>query len=65
MSKRHAQNTRSGPITYIAFVVVLYVLGSLAYALATTNSACGELNAYKEWRFVPPGWECPSTGNQF
>ncbi|QGG95483.1 hypothetical protein [Actinomarinicola tropica] len=62
MSKRNAQRTRSGPITYIALAVVLYALLSVAYALATTNSACGELNDYKEWRLVPPGWECPAPG---
>lgn len=60
MSKRKASSSRSGPWVYLALVVVLYVIGSLAYALATDNSACGAYNADKEWRFVPPGWECPS-----
>ncbi len=60
MSKRSASSTRSGPWVYIAFIVVIYLIGSLAYALATDGSACGEYNAGKEWRFIPPGWECPS-----
>lgn len=60
MSKRHAQRTRSGPITYIAFAVVLYALLSVAYALATTGTACGQYNDYKEWRLFPPGWDCPA-----
>lgn len=62
MAKRHAQTTRSGPITYLAFAVVMYVLLSLAYAMATMGSACGDLNDYKEWRIFPPGWECPALG---
>lgn len=61
MSKRKANSSRSGPYAYLALIVVLYVIGSLAYALATDNSACGRYNDQKEWRFVPPGWECPST----
>jgi hypothetical protein len=61
MSKRSASRTRSGPWVYIAFVVVIYVIGSLAYALATDSSACGVNNAQREWRFIPPGWDCPST----
>ena len=60
MSKRHAARTRSGPWVYIALIVVLYVIGSLAYVLATDNSACGVYNEQREWRFVPPGWDCPS-----
>lgn len=60
MSKRHAQTSRSGWITYLAFIVVAYALLSFAYAMATDNSACGDLNAEKEWRLFPPGWECPS-----
>ncbi len=60
MSKRHAQSTRSGPIYYIALAVVLYALFSVAYALATDGSACGQFNDQKEWRLFPPGWECPT-----
>ena len=60
MSKRSASSTRSGPWVYIAFIVVIYLIGSLAYAQATDGSACGEYTAGKEWRFIPPGWECPS-----
>lgn len=60
MSKRHAQSSRSGWITYVAFAVVLYAILSFSIAMATENTACGDLNDFKEWRLVPPGWECPS-----
>ena len=61
MAKRKATSSRSGPVVYVALIVVLYLLGSLTYALATDNSACGRYNDQKEWRLVPPGWDCPST----
>jgi hypothetical protein len=61
MSKRKAASTRSGPFIYIAIAVVFFIILSLAYALATDNSACGGNSAGREWRFIPPGWECPSS----
>lgn len=61
MSKRHAARVRQGPWIYLVFVVVLYVLGSFVYAWSTEDTACGVYNQQKEWRYVPPGWDCPSS----
>jgi len=61
MSKRSAAKAKSGPWVYIAFFVVIYVIGSFAYAMATDGTACGMNNAQREWRFIPPGWDCPSS----
>lgn len=59
--KRNSTTSKSGPLVYVAFIVVLYVIGSLAYALATSGSACGVYNDQREWRFIPPGWDCPTS----
>ncbi len=59
--KRKSTTSKSGPFVYIAFILVVLLIGTLAYALATEGSACGGNNAYREWRFIPPGWECPTS----
>jgi hypothetical protein len=45
----------SGPWFYVAIVVLVYGLLSLTIA-GTTYDDCGARP--KEWRVVPPEWEC-------
>ncbi|MBK5222007.1 MAG: hypothetical protein JJE52_03845 [Acidimicrobiia bacterium] len=57
---RSAAKVKSGPIIYLAFAAVIFVLMSLFYAMTTGSDACGAANDDKEWRIFPPGWDCPT-----
>jgi hypothetical protein len=59
MARVRGDKRQIGFLIVLFFVATVYALWSLV-AAATTADACeGErLDAPKEWRFVPPGWEC-------
>lgn len=42
---------------FILVVVLAYAVVSGGVAL-TTGRKCGDLGRQREWRLVPPGWEC-------
>jgi hypothetical protein len=46
-----------GPIWWLVFAAVLYLIASGLLAVATARS-CGDFDAEKEWNFFPPTWDC-------
>jgi hypothetical protein len=59
MARVRGDKRQITPLIVLFFVVTVYALWSLV-AAATTADACESesLDTPKEWRFVPPGWEC-------
>ena len=48
----------SGPLWFLALVVVIFVLYSATVA-ASTADECGDRD--KSWKIFPPEWECESA----
>ncbi|MCH7788467.1 MAG: hypothetical protein IH940_03400 [Acidobacteria bacterium] len=46
-----------GPIWWLIFAAVLYLIGSGLIAVSTVGN-CGDFDAEKEWNIFPPSWEC-------
>lgn len=47
----------SGPMWYVALVVVIFALYSLAVAWSTADK-CEASGGGKTWQVMPPRWEC-------
>ena len=57
MAKMNRMDRRgSGPFFYLAVVVLLFSLYSMAVAWATVND-CDNFES-KTWQVFPPKWEC-------
>lgn len=46
-----------GPMWFVALVVVIFALYSLAIA-ATTADKCDGVGGDKTWQVMPPRWQC-------
>jgi hypothetical protein len=47
-----------GRMVFVGFILAMvFALVSVAIGVATAD-ACGDLDATKSWRVLPPGWEC-------
>lgn len=57
MTRVKGDKRANGPIIYLLMAATLFTLGSVMYALSTADK-CGDLNASKEWKYLPPHWEC-------
>jgi len=47
----------SGPMWYLALVVLVFALYSLTVAAATEDK-CDVYGGAKTWQVMPPHWEC-------
>ena len=56
--KRKHERTGFGLLSWLALVVVLYALASVAIALATRDDTPCPGFQEREWQIVPPQWVC-------
>lgn len=52
-----ARGSRRSIFALVLLGAVVYVIMSVAMAVATAEEAC-PAGVEKHWRLVPPGWEC-------
>jgi hypothetical protein len=55
----HGDKPANSPVIWLLLLVTAILMGSLISALVTVND-CGDLDAPKEWVFLPPHFECTS-----
>lgn len=55
--RRNTYRRGSGPIWFVALIVVVFALYSAAIAAATADD-CDPFGGEKTWNVLPPRWEC-------
>lgn len=52
------RTSRRSYSAFLLFVMVVYLIVSVAIATATANSCNQVTGGHKSWKFAPPHWVC-------
>jgi len=58
MAGKKLDRRGSGPLWFVMLAVVIFVLYSVAVAVAGQDDCNG---GAKSWQVIPPGWTCDTT----